>query len=251
MLGRQGDGCNRFAAEGLPSEKGPATLRGEGDDESAATASGPGGGGRPRGGVPGHDVHLGGHPYGYTPFAFDLTPHLRRDGDDVLAVRVRNEGRNSRWYSGSGIYRHAWLTTTVPLRIPLWGIAVATRDVSDRKAGIDVAVALENRGSVAGEAVVRVRVLDPGGREVAAAEGTATVAAGAESAVRLSSSVENPRRWSPEHPALHRAVVDVLVGRRVVDHVEETFGIRTVEVDARRGLRINGEPVLLRGACLR
>jgi beta-galactosidase len=61
-------------------------------------------------------VHLGGHPYGYTAFAFDLTPHLRRDGDNVLAVRVRNEGKNSRWYSGSGIYRHVWLTTTGALR---------------------------------------------------------------------------------------------------------------------------------------
>ena len=195
-------------------------------------------------------VHLGGHPYGYTAFAFDLTPHLRRDGENVLAVRVRNEGRNSRWYSGSGIYRHVWLTTTGTLRIPLWGVAVATRDVSDRKADVDVAVELENRGGVAREATVRARVLDPDGREVAAAERAVAVGTGAGSTLHLSSSVENPRRWSPDRPALHRAMVDVVVGRRVVDRVETTFGIRAVEVDARRGLRINGEPILLRGACL-
>jgi beta-galactosidase len=195
-------------------------------------------------------VHLGGHPYGYTAFAFDLTPHLRRDGENVLAVRVRNEGRNSRWYSGSGIYRHVWLTTTGALRIPLWGVAVTARELSDGQADVEVAVELENRGHVAREATVRVRVLDPDGREVTAAERAAAVEPGAGATVRLSSRVRSPRRWSPEHPALHRAAVDVLVGRRVVDHVETTFGIRAVEVDARRGLRVNGEPTLLRGACL-
>ena len=73
---------------------------------------------------------LGSHPYGYTPFAYDLTPFLKQDGEDVLAVRVRNEGANSRWYSGSGIYRHVWLTLTGEVRIPLWGVAVTTPKIS-------------------------------------------------------------------------------------------------------------------------
>ena len=73
---------------------------------------------------------LGNHPYGYTSFAYDLTPHLKRTGENVLAVRVKNEGRNSRWYSGSGIYRHVWLNTTGTLRLPLWGVAVTTPDVA-------------------------------------------------------------------------------------------------------------------------
>ena len=70
---------------------------------------------------------LGSHPYGYTSFAYDLTPHLNPAGqENVLAVRVRNEGKNSRWYSGSGIYRHVWLTVTDPLHVALWGIQVTT-----------------------------------------------------------------------------------------------------------------------------
>jgi beta-galactosidase len=193
---------------------------------------------------------LGGHPYGYTPFAFDLTPQLRRDGDNVLAVRVRNDGRNSRWYSGSGLYRHVWLTATGELRVPLWGVAVRTAEISDRGTAVQVAVELENRGGVARMATVRVRVLDPDGRELGAAEGATPVEGGGEATLRLSLSVESPRRWSLACPALHRAVVDVLAGRSVVDRVETSFGIRTVEVDAARGLRINGEPVLLKGACL-
>ena len=67
--------------------------------------------------------HLGNHPYGYTPFYYDLTPYLKPAGqENVLAVRVRNEGKNSRWYSGSGIYRHVWLTVTDPVHVAPWGV---------------------------------------------------------------------------------------------------------------------------------
>ena len=76
--------------------------------------------------------HVGFHPYGYTSFAYDLTPYLNRDGENILAVRVRNEGRNSRWYSGSGIYRHVWLTMTDKVRFPLWGVSVTTPEGGGR-----------------------------------------------------------------------------------------------------------------------
>ena len=79
-------------------------------------------------------------------FSYDLTPHLRRTGENVLAVRVRNEGKNSRWYSGSGIYRHVWLDTTGKIRIPKWGVSVTTPDVSKASATVKVAVGrLANR----------------------------------------------------------------------------------------------------------
>ena len=68
---------------------------------------------------------LGNHPYGYTSFEFDLTPYLKPVGqENVIAVRVRNDGKNSRWYSGSGIYRHVWLTVTDPIHMPTWGVFV-------------------------------------------------------------------------------------------------------------------------------
>ena len=84
---------------------------------------------------------LGTHPYGYTPFAYDLTPFLKQDGENVLAVRVRNEGANSRWYSGSGIYRHVWLTLTGEVRIPLWGVGVTTPKVSPDLSTVEVSIA--------------------------------------------------------------------------------------------------------------
>src|SRR6185437_12122883 len=75
-------------------------------------------------------VHLGFHPNGYTAFSFDLTPHLLGDGVNVLAVRVDDKGETSRWYSGSGIYRHTQLVVTGPVRIPVWGVYVTTPVVS-------------------------------------------------------------------------------------------------------------------------
>ena len=73
---------------------------------------------------------LGEHPYGYTGFEFDLTPHLKEHGENVLAVKVNNNGQNSRWYSGSGIYRHVWLTVTGNVYVPMWGVFVHVTDAS-------------------------------------------------------------------------------------------------------------------------
>ncbi len=110
--------------------------------------------------------HLGNHPYGYTGFLFDLTPHLRRDAPNVLAVRVRNNGKNSRWYSGSGIYRHAWLTVTGPVRIATWGLDVNVGPVSPSAASVQVGVAIDNRGPAAPPLVAHVTVIDPAGATV-------------------------------------------------------------------------------------
>ena len=77
-------------------------------------------------------AHLGNHPYGYTEFAFDATPHLK-DGKNTVAVRVNNTGRNSRWYSGSGIFRKVWLGVAGPVRIPAHGVYVTTPEVVERR----------------------------------------------------------------------------------------------------------------------
>jgi len=94
-------------------------------------------------------VHLGNHPYGYTSFQYDLAPHLKPAGQtNVLAVRVRNLGKNSRWYSGSGIYRHVWLTVAAPLHVAPYGVCVTTPDVTDKQAVVRIATTLERTPSV-------------------------------------------------------------------------------------------------------
>ena len=193
---------------------------------------------------------LGNHPYGYTAFAYDLTPQLRRAGENVLAVRVRNEGRNSRWYSGSGIYRHVWLNSTGSVRLPLWGVFVTTPEVAKDKAAVKVAVQFENRAPSAQNATVRMRLFDPSGAPAGTRDVRQSLAAGASAKVEQVFAVATPQLWSVDTPRLYRAEVELLEGGRTTDTVGTPFGIRKVDIDAERGLRINGERVKLKGGCL-
>ncbi|HTX35797.1 MAG TPA: glycoside hydrolase family 2 TIM barrel-domain containing protein [Bryobacteraceae bacterium] len=194
--------------------------------------------------------HLGYHPYGYTAFAYELTPYLQRQGENVLAVRVRNEGRNSRWYSGSGIYRHVWLSASGEVRVPLWGVYVTTPEVSNEAATVKVTVQVENRGKAAREVAARVRLLDPKGVAAGMRETAQTVPAGGRAQVDQEFALRSPQLWSMANPELWRAEVELVADARTVDRATSTFGIRKVEVDAERGLRINGEGVKLRGGCM-
>ncbi len=193
---------------------------------------------------------LGNHPYGYTSFAYDLTPYLQRQGENVLAVRVRNEGRNSRWYSGSGIYRHVWLNVTGEVRVPLWGVYVTSPEASKSAATVKATVKVENRGKASREVAIRVRLLDGRGASAATRETRQTVAGGGSAQAELSFAMTAPQLWSAETPHLYRAQVELTAGGATVDRTGATFGIRKVEVDAERGLRINGEALKLRGGCL-
>ncbi|MFL6121922.1 glycoside hydrolase family 2 TIM barrel-domain containing protein [Actinophytocola sp.] len=188
-------------------------------------------------------THLGFHPYGYTSFTHDLTPHLRADAN-VLAVRVDNSGRNSRWYSGSGIYRHTWLTATGPVRIPLWGLHVTTPDVS----AAHVVVGVANLGPARTPAAVRVTVRDPRGHVVATRQAPARdVPPGTTVDATLDLPVAHPRLWSLEDPNLYTAHAEVLVRGRVVDTVSTTFGIRTLTWNGAAGFLLNDEPVEVMG----
>jgi beta-galactosidase len=193
---------------------------------------------------------LGTHPYGYTPFAYDLTPHLQRTNENVLAVRVRNDGRNSRWYSGSGIYRHVWLNTTGSVRVPLWGLFVTTPEVSKDRASVKVAIRVENRSQSERDVTVRIRLVDPRSSVVGTHEMKQPLAAGSGADVEHVFTVASPQLWSPATPQLYRAEVELLPGGTVSDRVASPFGIRKVEVDAARGLRVNSESIKLRGGCL-
>jgi beta-galactosidase len=192
---------------------------------------------------------VGTHPYGYTGFTVDLTPHLLRQ-ENVLAVRVRNEGKNSRWYSGSGIYRHVWLVVTRPVRVATWGLAVHSENVSARNASARVVTTVENRGRAGQPVTVRLVVRDSAGTIVGRQEQPGTAPAAGRIDIESTVVVADPRLWSTASPSLYRAEVDVVAAGAVVDQAAATFGLRTIEVDAARGLRINGEAVSLRGGCL-
>ncbi|WP_380806309.1 glycoside hydrolase family 2 TIM barrel-domain containing protein [Sphingobium tyrosinilyticum] len=193
------------------------------------------------------DVWLNGHPLGsnasgYTPFAYDLTPHLSPSGENVIVVRVRNEGRNSRWYSGSGIYRHVWLDVLPQTaRIERWGVVVNTRRIANGEAELDIATALQDAGQ--GDIVVS-RIKDAAGKTVWQAQ--VPVAHAAEQ----SASLNAPNLWSPDTPNLYTLETELRRGGRVLDRTETVFGVRIVTFDATTGMTINGTPTKLRGGCI-
>jgi beta-galactosidase len=196
-------------------------------------------------------VHLGHRPYGYSSFAYDLTPHLRRGGENVLAVRVDNsDGLNSRWYSGSGIYRHVRLILTDPLRIDQWGVAVTTPRVSRGRADVVIQATVVNRHNDARECALDVELIDPRGRTVAAGAAAQTIPAGEISTFTRRLRIAQPALWSPASPELYTARLTVRDGDRAADTLETPFGIRSIEWNADRGFLLNGGQLKLKGVCM-
>lgn len=184
--------------------------------------------------------HLGFHPYGYSSINYDLTPHIKPGGENVIAVRVKNEGVTSRWYPGSGIYRNVWLTKTGPTRIRRWGVQILTPEANEQSA--NVILNTEVDGDSKG-CELRVRLIDAQGKTVS--EGTAKVEASP-----LTLEVRQPALWSVDHPNLYSANVRLLRDGKVIDEVVEPFGIRTISYSVDRGFLLNGEPVDMWGGCL-
>ena len=190
--------------------------------------------------VNGH--HLGSHHCGYTPFGYDLTPYLTAAGENLLAVRVRNLGKNSRWYSGSGIGRHVWLDVLPEqARISRWGVAVSVRQLGD--AGADIAIRTRLEDAATTDTLVS-RVLDARGHVVI--EGSTAATSAVEQMMRLAS----PRLWSPDTPNLYTLESELRRGTQVLDRTSTPFGVRIVSFDTEQGMAINGRPMKLRGGCI-
>ena len=195
--------------------------------------------------------HLGFHPYGYTPFLYDLTPYLKPSGEkNTLAVKVNNPGKNSRWYSGSGIYRHVYLNVTNPVHIPVWGVFVTTPEVSPELAKIQAKTTVANDSRDEAELVLTTQVFSPEGLMVGTSEEKTTVAGSGNCVVTQQIQLEKPVLWSLDSPKLYKAVSEVKLKGKTVDRQETTFGIRSLEFSAEKGFLLNGEPLLLKGGCM-
>src|SRR5919202_1394931 len=135
---------------------------------------------------------LGSHPYGYTSFWFDLTDKVKFGGANLLAVRVKNEGENSRWYAGSGIYRHVWLKTLAPTHVAQWGTYVTTPEVSQANARVNVKTRVLNDSEQPARIELVTRIVDGAGAEAARAEAGHLVGAKAAHEFEQDASVKSP-----------------------------------------------------------
>ncbi len=191
---------------------------------------------------------LGTHPYGYTSFTFDLTPDLNFTGPNVLAVRVDNSAQpNSRWYSGSGIYRHVRVVVTDPTHVAHWGVFVNTPKVSDDSATVSIQTKVANDSANPANITVETTLYDHAGNAAGTTKSPLTIAPGMETEAAQTITVANPSLWSPASPTLYRAVSQIRQGGKLVDQVETPFGIRSLSWSADKGLLLNGKSIKLTG----
>ena len=147
-------------------------------------------------------ISLGSHPYGYTSFWFDITDKAKPGEKNVLAVKVRNEGANSRWYSGSGIYRHVWIKAVEPVHLEQWGTSISTPAVTTDSARITIKTKVNNQTEDELKVKVITLILNAKGEEANRSESEQRI--GKEGLYEFCSDVvvKNPDLWSNETPTL-------------------------------------------------
>ena len=195
--------------------------------------------------------HVGNHPYGYTSFFYDITSFLNPAGQsNVVAVEVKNEGKNARWYSGSGIYRHTWLTLVDPVHIGMWGVYITTPIVSEKSADIEVSTNVSNSAKEDALVTLNLEIIDPSGNVAGTAENNTFLKAGSSNEIKQKVTIEKPVLWTTENPVLYKSIVSVFVKNKKTDQVNTSFGIRSIHFDAQTGFTLNGKTMKLRGGCI-
>jgi beta-galactosidase len=196
-------------------------------------------------------TYVGGHKHGYTSFYFDLTRLCKPAGEEnVIAVRVMNYGENSRWYSGSGIYRHVKLVITNPVHIEQWGVYISTPQVSEQQAMVCVTTALSNQSAENADLKINTCILDANDRLIAEIENSQILSSNARTSVSQNLRVDNPGLWSPQAPNLYKAKVTIKINDKVSDTKTTVFGIRTILFDVEKGFLLNGQFMELKGGCV-
>jgi len=195
--------------------------------------------------------YLGKRPYGYSSFRYELTPYLKYgDEENVIAVKVDNSAQpNSRWYSGSGIYRNVWLTTTGKIAVDHWGTFVTTPEVSSESALVRVTTRISNNTGSGVTVRLETSVYDAGNRRVARSEADQVEVPASGTAVTQELTVKTPGLWSVDNPELYRVVTTIRSGQLLADTYETVTGIRSFEFDREKGFILNGEPVTIKGVC--
>jgi beta-galactosidase len=194
---------------------------------------------------------VGGRPYGYSSFQIDLTRYVDFGRDNVIAVRVdHSRYADSRFYTGSGIYRHVRLCLPTRLHIGEWGTFVTTPRVTEDAATVHVGTDVVNAENESREFQLRADIVGADGNVVASSTATATVAQGQTVNLVQELNVAHPGVWSIESPVLYTLRNTVSEGGREIDQTETPFGIRTIQFDPNHGFLLNGKAVKMMGVCL-
>jgi len=200
------------------------------------------------------EVYINGHllgkrPNGYISFRYELTDHLRFDGEpNVIAVKADNSQQpNSRWYSGSGIYRNVWMVKTHPVHVDHWGTFVTTPEVSRESAKVKVSTTIRNSKNLGGTFNLLTSIVDLNGNEVAMSHDQNITLKSERSEIEQIIEVNNPQLWHVSDPHLYKVISKVSYNGNEVDSYETPLGIRYFSFDAKEGFSLNGEKMIIKG----
>lgn len=199
-----------------------------------------------------NEKSLGIHPYGYSSFSYELTPHLNFGKENIISVRVDNsQQKNCRWYSGSGIYRHVKLLVKEPIHIDHWGVKITTPVISRDKAIVQVQTQIRNETAEPQSITLFTMITDKKNYESRAKNKlTVELPANAVKEVTQQITMTNPTLWSPETPVRYYAQVQLIKAAASIDNTVQAFGIRSTTFDVENGFRLNGYKIILNGGCV-
>jgi beta-galactosidase len=206
--------------------------------------------------INGHSLGL--RPSGFISFRYDLTPYVKYGGEkNVIAVKVDNSKQpNSRWYSGSGIYRNVWLVTVSEVYVDHWGTYVTTPRVSKDSAFVMLQTFIRTGNNKAGEKRsldIKTKLYNSKGTQVGASinpKENDYGEPGKDTTFHVEGfTIQNPDLWSVENPYLYKAVTQIIINKKVVDEYTTSFGIRSFQFDINNGFILNGKPVKINGVC--
>jgi beta-galactosidase len=195
--------------------------------------------------------YLGKRPNGYSSFSYELTPYLTYGkNSNIVAVKVDNSKQpNSRWYSGSGIYRNVWLVKTNPVYIDHWGTFVTTPEINNESASINIKTKLKNTSELQQRIQLLTTIISPDAKKVASVKTDTVINPNTIIELNQDIKVIKPDLWSVETPVLYKAVSYVKAENKPVDNYSTSFGIRYFEFDSLKGFLLNGQQVKIKGVC--
>ncbi|SKB51117.1 protein of unknown function [Salegentibacter salinarum] len=193
--------------------------------------------------------YLGKRPNGFIPIQYDLTPFLQADNNLIIVKANHTDYADSRYYTGSGLYRNVYLITQEEHHFSKWGVFFQTPEVSKERATAKVSVELENHGKEISKKTVQIYLKDNDGNSVATSKQDISLRPGKENYLEFDLEINDPKLWSPGSPYLYDLEVNLVEGSTEVDAWNEKVGFRDFHFDADRGFFLNGENMLLKGVC--
>lgn len=197
-------------------------------------------------------VSVGKRPNGYVSFMYDLTPYLKFGQENLVSVKVdHSQDADSRWYTGSGIYRHVYLISAPPVHLDLWGVYFKATNVTNKKADVLVETTINNESGKATNVLVSYQITDPVlGKVVAKSSKNIKIESNKKTTLAQTFSIASPKRWSLEHPNLYTLKTIVTQNGKEIDRNEQQVGIRSLTFDSDKGFALNGVWTKVKGVCI-